>query len=152
MMTHQHQHQHRHSHRINRFVLAIKAFRARQIAAALAAVLAIACCVVQPTTAAAATHRIVVTEIKPLLMHALERGEAHGVLTGIGATYTQHRFNSSSPIEIDVLRLHALPQIGCGRLEVTTHQRAVVLDGKRQDQQLVYQLSFCADGRLLRER
>jgi len=26
------------------------------------------------------------------------------------------------------------------------------VDGKRQDQQLVYQLSFCADGRLLGER
>jgi len=102
--------------------------------------------------AAAATDRIEVTEIKPLLMLAVERGEAHGVLGGTGAAYVQRRFNSTSPIEIDVQRLHALPQIGCARLEVTTRQRAVMVDGKRQDQQLVYQLSFCSDGRLLGER
>lgn len=102
--------------------------------------------------AATATDRIQVTEIKPLLVLAAERGQAHGVLSGTGAAYVQRRFEATSPIEIDVLRLRALPQIGCARLEVTTHQRAVQVDGKRQDQQLVYQLSFCADGRLLGER
>ena len=116
------------------------------------AVLAIACSTVQPATAAAATDRITVTELRPLLMLAAERGEAHGVLSGTGAAYVQRRFEATSPIEIDVLRLRTLPQVGCARLEVTTHQRAVLVDGKRQDQQLVYQLSFCADGRLLGER
>ena len=56
------------------------------------------------------------------------------------------------PVEIDVRRLRALPQAGCSRLEVTTRQRAVLVDGQRRDQQLVYQLSFCADGRFPEER
>ena len=119
---------------------------------AVQAALAIACSTVHPASAAAATDRIAVTELKPLLMQAAERGEAHGILSGKGAAYVQRRFEATSPIEIDVLRLRALPQISCARLEVTTHQRAVLVDGKRQDQQLVYQLSFCGDGRLLGER
>ena len=119
---------------------------------ATVAMFATACMTVMSASPASAVERIAVTEIKPLLMQAAERGEAHGVLTGTGAVYLQRRFDTASPIEVDVKRVRALPQIGCGRLEVTTHQRAVVLDGKRQDQQLVYQLSFCADGRLLRER
>ena len=126
-----------------------RAIRGLQVAAVWTAALAIACSTVQPATAAAANDRIAVTELKPLLMLAVERGEAHGVLSGIGAAYVQRRFDTASPIEIDVLRLRALPQISCARLKVTTHQRSVMIDGQRQDQQLVYQLSFCADGRLL---
>ena len=87
-----------------------------------------------------------VTELKPLLMLAAERGDANGVLSGTGAAYMQRRFEATSPIEIDVLRLRTLPQTGCARLEVTTRQRAVLLKGQRQDQQLAYQLSFCTDG------
>ncbi len=48
--------------------------------------------------------------------------------------------------------LRALPQIGCGRLEVTTRQRAVLVNGNRADQELAYQLNFCADGRFPEER
>ncbi len=113
------------------------------------AVLVIACGILQPATAGAATDRIAVTELKPLLILAAERGESHGTLRGTGAAYAQRRFDTANPVEIDVLRLRALPQSGCSRLEVTTHQRAVLVDGQRQDQQLVYQLSLCADGRLL---
>jgi len=129
-----------------------RAIRALRVATAWTAVLAIAFSTVQPATAAAATDRITVTELRPLLMLAAERGEAHGILSGTGAAYVQRRFEATSPIKIDVQRLRALPQVGCARLEVKTQQRAVLVDGKRQDQQLVYQLSFCADGRLLGER
>ena len=111
------------------------------------AALAIAGGNVQPAVAAA-IERIAVSEIKPLLMRAAERGEAYGVLGGTGAGYV----DTTSPIEIDVRRVRALPQAGCGRLEVTTRQRAVLVAGQRQDQELVYQLSYCADGRFPEER
>lgn len=111
--------------------------------------LAIACGAAQPSAAA---ERTTVSEIKPLLMRAAEQGVAYGVLGGTGADYLQRRFDTTSPIEIDVRRLRALPQAGCSRLEVTTRQRAVLVDGQRQDQALVYQLSFCADGRFPQER
>ena len=124
--------------------------KTRVLPVAMAA-LAIACSTVQPTVAAA-IERIAVSEIKPLLMRAAEQGVAHGVLGGTGAAYVQRRFDATSPIEIDVRRLRALPQAGCGRLEVTTRQRAVLVAGQRQDQELVYQLSYCADGRFPEER
>lgn len=92
------------------------------------------------------TQRIPVSEIKPLLALAAERGAAHGVLTGPGADYMRRRFDATAPIEIDVATLHALPQAGCARLEVTTRQRDVLEQGKRTDQELRWQVSFCRDG------
>ena len=124
--------------------------KTRALPVAMAAV-AIAFGTIQPTFAAA-IERIAVSEIKPLLMRAAEQGVAYGVLGGTGAAYMQRRFDTTSPIEIDVRRLRALPQAGCGRLEVTTRQRAVLVAGQRQDQELVYQLSYCADGRFPEER
>ena len=98
------------------------------------------------TQRADSVERTAVTEVKPLLMVAAERGEAHGVLGGPGADYVRRRFNTDTPIEIDVRRLHKLPQPGCGRLEVTTRQRAVLECASRHDQTLTYQVSFCSDG------
>ena len=72
------------------------------------------------------TQRIPVSEIKPLLALAAERGAAHGVLTGPGADYVRRRFDATTPIEIDVATVHALPQPGCARLEVTTLERDVL--------------------------
>ena len=91
--------------------------------------------------------RIEVSEIKPLLIRAIERGSAHGVLVGEAATYLRQKFGSSAPIEIDVRSLHTLPQPGCSRLEVTTRQRDVLEKTKRGDKELVYQVSYCRDGR-----
>ncbi len=119
---------------------------------ATVAMFATACMTMMSASPASAVERIAVTEIKPLLMRAAERGEAHGVLTGTGAVYLQSRFDTASPIEVDVKRLRALPQVGCGRLEVTTRQRAVLVNGNRADQELAYQLNFCADGRFPEER
>lgn len=98
------------------------------------------------------TERIPVTEIKPLLALAAEHGAAHGVLTGPGAEYVHRRFDASTPIEIDVSTLHPLPQPGCARLEVSTRQRDVLDQGKRSDQELRWQLSFCRDGSFPGER
>ena len=92
------------------------------------------------------TQRIPVSEIKPLLALAAERGAAHGVLTGPGADYVRRRFDATTPIEIDVATVHALPQPGCARLEVTTRQRDVLEQAKRSDQELRWQVSFCRDG------
>jgi hypothetical protein len=91
--------------------------------------------------------RIEVSELKPLLLRAIEQGTAHAILVGAGADYLRRRFEATAPIEIDVRTLHALPQTGCSRLEVVTHQRDVLEGDMRSDQSLTYQLSFCRDGR-----
>lgn len=92
-----------------------------------------------------------VTEVRPLLKLAIEHGAARGVLTGAGADYVRRRFDATAPIEIDVTRLHDLPQYGCARLEILTHQRDVLEHGKRADQDLRWQVSFCRDGTLAGE-
>ena len=97
--------------------------------------------------AAEPAARVEVTGIKPLLVRAIEQGSAHGVLVGEPASYVRQKFDSSSPIEIDVRALHALPQPGCSRLEVTTRQKDVLENTKRGDKELVYQVSYCREGR-----
>lgn len=114
--------------------------------------LAALCLSVVVALPAAAVERMAVNDIRPLLMRAAAQGAAHGVLTGAGTAYLQRRFDTSSPVEIDVQRLHVLPQRGCGRLEVTTRQSAVLIQGKREPRELIYQVSFCADGRFPEER
>jgi len=104
------------------------------------------CALFALSSQAQVTQRIPVTEIKPLLALAAERGAAHGVLTGPGADYMRRRFDATTPIEIDVRALHSLPQPGCARLEVTTRQRDVLEQGKRADQELRWEISFCRDG------
>ena len=99
-----------------------------------------------PPVLAQTPPRIPVSEIKPLLALAAERGSAHGVLTGPGADYMRRRFDATAPIEIDVQTLHALPRPGCARLEVTTRQRDVLEQGTRGEQELRWEISFCRDG------
>lgn len=96
-------------------------------------------------------QRMAVTEIRPLLKLAIDHGAARGVLTGAGADYVRRRFDATAPIEIDVTRLHDLPQHGCARLEIVTHQRDVLEHGERADQELRWQVSFCRDGTLAGE-
>ncbi len=90
--------------------------------------------------------RIVVQDIKPLLKSAIERGAARGVIAGEPAAYVRQHFDTVAPIEVDVRSLHPLPQPGCHRLEVTTRQQAVLENGKREDKELVYQVSYCRNG------
>ena len=92
-----------------------------------------------------------VTEIRPLLMQALQQGSARAVLEGPGAEYIRRTFAATQPIEVEVQRLHPLPQPGCHRLEVTTRQQDVLAMGVRSDQNLVWQVSVCQDGSLLGE-
>ena len=102
--------------------------------------------------AAEPVARIQVSELKPLLLRAVEQGAAHGVLVGVGADYMRRRFGANAPIEIDVRALHALPQTGCSRLEIVTRQRDVLEQGKLEDKALTYQLNFCRDGRFPEKR
>ena len=86
-----------------------------------------------PAGANPTTSRIPVAELKPLLKLAIERGEAHGVLTGEAAAYMKQKFGSAAAIEIDVRTLHPLPQPGCSRLEVRTRQAHVQEKASRED-------------------
>lgn len=95
---------------------------------------------------AQSTDRIPVSELKPLLKIAIERGEARGVLTGESAVYMKQKFGTTAALEIDVRTLHPLPQPGCSRLEVTSRQNGVLEKGKRDDKTLNYQLNYCRDG------
>ena len=96
--------------------------------------------------------RIQVSDIKPLLIRAIDQGSAQGVLVGEAAAYVRQKFESPAPIEIDVRTLYALPQPGCSRLEVTTRQKDVLEKAKRGDKELVYQVSYCRDGRFPEKR
>lgn len=105
------------------------------------------CLALAQSAAAQPLTRTEVTEIKPLLLRAIDQGAAHGVLVGESATYLRQKFDARSPIEIDVQALHPLPQPGCSRLEVKTRQKDVLEKTQRSDKELVYQVSYCRDGR-----
>lgn len=105
------------------------------------------CLALAQSASAQPLSRTEVTEIKPLLLRAIDQGAAHGVLVGESATYLRQKFDARSPIEIDVQALHPLPQPGCSRLEVKTRQKDVLEKTQRSDKELVYQVSYCRDGR-----
>ena len=90
--------------------------------------------------------RIAVSDIKLLLKSAIEHGSARGVIVGEAASFVRQRFDTTASIEVDARSLYPLPQTGCSRIEVTTRQQAVLENGKREDKQLVYQVSYCRDG------
>ena len=119
---------------------------------ALAAAFPLAICTAHAASPSEPSPRQAVTDLKPLLARAAAEGSARGTLTGPGAQAIARRFQTDAPIEIDVRRIQRLPQLGCGRLEVTTRQRDVNQSGKRGDQEMVYQISYCADGRFPEER
>ncbi len=96
-----------------------------------------------------AAERTPVTSIKPLLVAAIDRGEAHGELVGKAADFMRERFKSTAPIGIDVRAIAALTDAGCKRLEITTRQDGVTETGNAPParKELVYELSYCRDGR-----
>ena len=100
-----------------------------------------------------AVDRQAVTTVKPLLVTAIDQGEAHGVLVGQAAQYIAQTFKSTAPIEIDVKTVQALEEPGCKRLAVTTSQDGVVdFNRERRDTKparmaFTYQLNYCRDGR-----
>lgn len=102
---------------------------------------------------AGAVDRQAVTTVKPLLVSAIDQGEAHGVLVGQAAQYIGQTFRSTAPIEIDVKTVRTLGEPGCKRLAVTTSQEGVVdfnreqRDTKRARTAFTYQFNYCRDGR-----
>jgi len=100
-----------------------------------------------------AVDRQAVTTVKPLLVTALDQGEAHGVLVGQAAQYIAQTFKSAAPIEIDVKTVQPLGEPGCKRLAVTTSQDGVVdFNRERRDTKparmaFTYRLNYCRDGR-----
>ena len=101
------------------------------------------------TGQALAAERAPVTSIKPLLLAAIDHGEAHGTLVGEAAGFMRQRFKSSEAIEIDVKTLAILNEPGCKRLEVTTRQEGVAEAPNQQPARkaFIYQVSYCRDGR-----
>jgi hypothetical protein len=101
-----------------------------------------------------AIERQAVTTVKPLLVTALDQGEAYGVLVGQAAQYIAQTFKSTAPIEIDVKTVQVLGEPGCKRLAVTTAQDGVVdFNRERRDTKparmaFTYQLNYCRDGRM----
>ena len=100
-----------------------------------------------------AADRQAVITVKPLLVTAIDQGEAHGVLVGQAAQYIAQTFKSVAPIEIDVKTVQALEEPGCKRLAVTTSQDGV-LDFNREQREtqsgrkaFTYQFNYCHDGR-----
>jgi hypothetical protein len=105
------------------------------------------------TPSADAFERQAVTTVKPLLLTAIDRGEAHGVLVGPATQYIAKTFKSSAPIEIDVKTVRTLRESGCARLAVTTSQDGVV-DFNREKREtrparnsFTYKFNYCRDGR-----
>ena len=101
-----------------------------------------------------AVDRQAVTTVKPLLVTAIDQGEAHGVLVRQAAQYIAQTFKSAAPIEIDVKTVQPLGEPGCKRLAVTTAQDGVVdFNRERRDTKparmaFTYQLNYCRDGRM----
>jgi hypothetical protein len=106
-------------------------------------------CLAASLAPAWAAERLPVNLLKPLLLLAIERGESHGVLIGESAAFLAGRFDSSAPVEIDVEAVKLLPQSGCKRLKVTTRQNAVREAPQKAPvpKELIYQVSYCRDGR-----
>jgi hypothetical protein len=104
-----------------------------------------------------AIERLKVTDIKPLLVAALDHGEAHGVLVGEAAQWMAQYFKSSAPIEIDVKRVKPLSHPGCMRLAITTAQDGV-WDFNRSERAtaperkaFTWMVNYCRDGSLPNE-
>ena len=100
-----------------------------------------------------AMARQTVSSLKPLLVEALRKGSAEGLLANPDAKAFSQTFGSTAPILIDVVRIGSHQEAGCGRLRVTTSQAGVVERDQKghalpaKDQRMVYQVNFCGSGR-----
>ena len=108
-------------------------------------------------TTRSAIERQKVTDIRPLLLAALDRGEAHGVLVGEAAQWTAQYFKTAAPIEIDVKTVKPLSRPGCMRLAITTAQDGV-WDFNRKERAaaperkaFTWMVNYCRDGSLPNE-
>lgn len=102
------------------------------------------------TAPAQAIERAPVTDPRPLMIAALDAptGAAHGILVGESAEAIARRFQSASPIYIDVSTVRRYRQAGCSRLKVVIWQKGVVLPGAvtPRKQTLDIGINYCRDG------
>lgn len=109
--------------------------------------------------------RVEVGSIRPLLIAAIEKGEAHGILVGENVQTVQTLFRTKEPMLVDVKSIRPLPESGCKRLQVTTALKGALPDERGlkvmtqeerirtkngtipQDIQFAYQISFCRNGK-----
>lgn len=109
--------------------------------------LLVAWCLTAPSHA---IDRLPVTDPRPLMLAALDStsGTAHGILVGESAEAIARRFQSPSPIYIDVTTLRRYRQAGCSRLKVTIWQEGVVLPGAAtpRKQTIDIGINYCRDG------
>lgn len=107
-------------------------------------------CALAATAPAHAIERTPVSDPRPLLIAALAAptGAAHGILVGESAEAIARRFQSASPIYIDVTTLRRYRQSGCSRLNVAIWQEGVVLPGAAapRKQTLDIGINYCRDG------
>lgn len=115
--------------------------------------LAVFCALAWCVTAHASVARTPVSSIKPLMLEALNHGEAHGVLIGAIQTVFEKYFKTAAPIEVDVKRIGSHRQPGCARLAVTTRQADVVLPvqsgmppPRPTAMEARYQIDYCETG------
>lgn len=105
---------------------------------------------VASTVTAEAIRRVAVSDVKPLLLAALQStdGEAHGELVGEIADALSRRFDGQGPITIDVTTLRHFAQPGCSRLNVRFRQEAVKLPGDTAPhrQTVDIGINYCLDG------
>jgi hypothetical protein len=91
-----------------------------------------------------------VTDAAPLMRQALAAidGKASGVLTGESANAISRRFQTQSPIHIDVRTERWYAQQGCARLKVLFSQDGVLLPGadKARRQSIEFGIDYCASG------
>lgn len=94
--------------------------------------------------------RTPVTDPRPLLIAAIDSptGDAHGVLTGDTADVINRKFNSRSPILIDVTTERRYAQAGCSRLKLRFWQEDVHLPGAAtpRKQAIEFGINYCRDG------
>ncbi len=102
-----------------------------------------------------AQNRIEIDSIQPLLGIAMTQGKAYGFIPVKADSNWGKAFKSSSPILVDVERLHLLSEKGCARFTVKNTQDNVVdadlKAGKTmpaQTRTAAYAMNYCLNGGL----
>lgn len=103
--------------------------------------------------ATAQTGQLVRTPVpdpRPLMRAAIDApsGQAHGVLAGDTADAIMRKFQSKTPIWIDVTTEKRYAQTGCSRLNVLFWQDGVLLPGATtpRKQTIAFGIDYCRDG------
>ena len=96
------------------------------------------------------TTRTPVEDTRSLMIAAIDSptGEAHGMLVGPMAEAISRRFQSQSPITIDVSTEKRFAQAGCSRLKVLVAQDEVVLPKSKSPERrtIEFGINYCRDG------